>query len=46
MQAINAYIKGLNGTTTDYYSGVANKLVATPDYLQITTNGAGLRITS
>ena len=46
MQAINLYIRGTNDTTTDYYGGVANKLVATPDYLQLTTNGAGLRITS
>lgn len=45
-QAINLYIKGTNTTTTDFYGGVANKLVATPDYLQLTTNGAGIRITS
>lgn len=45
-QALNLYIKGTNNTTTDYYGGVANKLVATPDYLQLTTNGAGIRITS
>ena len=45
-QAINLYIKGTNNTTTDYYGGVANKLVATPDYLQLTTNGAGIMITS
>lgn len=45
-QAINLYIKGTNNTTTDFFGGVANKLVATPDYLQLTTNGAGIRITS
>lgn len=45
-QALNLYIKGTNTTTTDFYGGVANKLVATPDYLQLTTNGAGIRITS
>lgn len=45
-QAINLYIKGTNNTTTDFYGGVANKLVATPDYLQLTTNGTGIRITS
>lgn len=45
-QVINLYIKGTNNTTTDFYGGVANKLVATPDYLQLTTNGAGIRITS
>lgn len=45
-QAINLYIKGTNTTTTDYFGGIANKLVATPDYLQLTTNGAGIRITS
>jgi len=46
MQAINAHIRGTRDTTTDFYGGVANKLVATPDYLQLTTNGAGIRITS
>ena len=45
-QALNLYIKGTNTTTTDFYGGVANKLVATPDNLQLTTNGAGIRITS
>lgn len=45
-QAINLYIKGTNTTTTDYYGGVSNKLEATPDYLQLTSNGAGIRITS
>lgn len=45
-QAINLYIRGTNTTTTDYYGGVTNKLMATPDYLQLTTNGAGIRITS
>lgn len=45
-QPINLYIKGTNNTTTAYYGGLANKLVATPDYLQLTTNGAGIRITS
>lgn len=45
-QAINLYIKGTHTTTTDYYGGIANKLVATPDYLQLTTNKAGIRITS
>lgn len=45
-QAINLYIRGTDTTTTDFFGGVANKLVATPDYLQLTTNGAGIRITS
>lgn len=45
-QAINLYIRGTNNTTTDFYGGMANKLTATPDYLQLTTNGAGIRITS
>lgn len=45
-QPINLYIQGTNTTTTDFYGGLANKLVATPDYLQLTSNGAGIRITS
>lgn len=46
VQPINAYIRGTNTTTTDFFGGIANKLEATPDYLQLTTNGAGIRITS
>jgi len=46
MQALDLYIMGTNDTTTEFYGGIANKLMATPDYLQLTTNGAGIRITS
>lgn len=46
MQALDIYIMGTNDTTTEFYGGIANKLMATPDYLQLTTNGAGIRITS